>query len=199
MLAKTPRARTALAASFAAREVRKRYLAIVAGRVAAERGECDAPVGGKPAHTAWRVARRDASRAHGTVTTLELWPTTGRKHQLRRHCAAMGHPIVGDTQHRSRIACASSTPPPCGRDDDSGDDGSSHRATERPGLMLFAAALELPHPVTHEPIAVEAEEPLAFAEFRAAQRPGSTACAAVGVADGTTVPHGLAGSSAAIT
>ena len=64
--------------------MRKRYLAIVAGAVAADAGACDAPVGGRPAATAWRVLRRDASAAHGAVTTLELWPATGRKHQLRQ-------------------------------------------------------------------------------------------------------------------
>jgi 23S rRNA-/tRNA-specific pseudouridylate synthase len=35
-------------------------------------------------------------RYGGWITSVELSPVTGRKHQLRRHMAALGHPIVGD-------------------------------------------------------------------------------------------------------
>ena len=34
------------------------------------------------------------------VTTVDLWPHTGRKHQLRRHLALVGHPLVGDPRYR---------------------------------------------------------------------------------------------------
>jgi 23S rRNA-/tRNA-specific pseudouridylate synthase len=47
---------------------------------------------GRAAKTSYRVRRRFA--AH---TLLELEPLTGRTHQLRIHCALIGHPIVGDT------------------------------------------------------------------------------------------------------
>ena len=33
------------------------------------------------------------------VTTVDLWPHTGRKHQLRRHMALLGHPLLGDTRY----------------------------------------------------------------------------------------------------
>lgn len=33
---------------------------------------------------------------YGVITTVDLWPITGRQHQLRIHCASLGHPIVGD-------------------------------------------------------------------------------------------------------
>ncbi len=49
--------------------------------------------GGQDAETAWRLAGR---RADGRLAWLELWPRTGRTHQLRVHCAALGCPIVGD-------------------------------------------------------------------------------------------------------
>ena len=47
---------------------------------------------GKPAITHWRVLQRSQA-----CTRLLLLPQTGRTHQLRVHCAAMGHPIIGDT------------------------------------------------------------------------------------------------------
>lgn len=49
------------------------------------------PAGSIPAHTEFRVLERTA-----LVTRLLLIPHTGRTHQLRVHCASMGHPIIGD-------------------------------------------------------------------------------------------------------
>lgn len=92
---------------FAHRRVHKQYSAVVSGRIDADQGEiqlplsCDWPnrprqrvdwTGGKPAQTFFRVQHRYADRTH-----LHLFPVTGRSHQLRVHCQALGHPIVGDT------------------------------------------------------------------------------------------------------
>jgi tRNA pseudouridine32 synthase / 23S rRNA pseudouridine746 synthase len=100
-----------LSAAFERREVRKRYLAVVAGHLAAadgphgwgeiawplaadwprrpmQRVDCAA---GRPSLTRWRVL------GHGDGwTRLELQPVTGRTHQLRVHLQALGHPILGD-------------------------------------------------------------------------------------------------------
>jgi len=46
---------------------------------------------GRPSRTAWRVEARFPGR-----TLLRLFPETGRRHQLRVHLAAIGHPILGD-------------------------------------------------------------------------------------------------------
>jgi len=62
------------------------------GRLNAERGWWQKPdPNGLPSTTNWRVL----GRASG-LTWLALEPVTGRTHQLRVHCAAMGWPIVGD-------------------------------------------------------------------------------------------------------
>jgi 23S rRNA pseudouridine1911/1915/1917 synthase len=110
--AKTAQAHEALARQFKAREVQKKYLALVYGDVQPARGEIKQPIGrhpvdrkrmstttrkGRSAHTAWEVRERLDG-----ITLLELNLKTGRTHQIRVHCAAMGHPVVGDPVYRSR-------------------------------------------------------------------------------------------------
>ena len=56
---------------------------------------------GKAAVTDWRVIGREKG-----ATRLELRPLTGRSHQLRVHCAAMGHPILGDPLYGDAGAAA---------------------------------------------------------------------------------------------
>jgi len=95
-----------LGCAFQDGRVDKEYLALVAGDVSSDDGSIDAPIGparesrvavrletghGKPALTRWRVERR----LEGS-TFLRLFPQTGRRHQLRVHLEAIGHPILGD-------------------------------------------------------------------------------------------------------
>ncbi len=92
--------------AFAAGRVRKTYWAVVRGRPQGEAGTVDLPLrklrgrdgwrmaggpGGQAAVTDWRVR----GAGHG-MSWLELHPRTGRTHQVRAHCAALGCPVVGD-------------------------------------------------------------------------------------------------------
>src|SRR5262245_13338986 len=93
---------------FKSGRVAKTYWAVVEGGPAEAEGRIDLPLGrlddtrgwwmkpdpqGQPAMTTWKVL----GRAEGGLTWLALEPLTGRTHQLRVHCAAMGWPILGDT------------------------------------------------------------------------------------------------------
>jgi tRNA pseudouridine32 synthase/23S rRNA pseudouridine746 synthase len=112
VMARGPVTQRALSKAFAAREVRKRYIAVVAGRLAPppdDWGIIDLPIVvdwpnrprrivdhqvGKPSLTRWRVLE---SGGCDSSTRIELEPVTGRSHQLRVHLRELGHPILGDT------------------------------------------------------------------------------------------------------
>jgi 23S rRNA-/tRNA-specific pseudouridylate synthase len=67
------------------------------------------------------VVHTTPSARFGSVTTVDLWPHTGRTHQLRRHLAGLGHPIVGEVEHCPRelqvvrAPTANNTSPPPAR------------------------------------------------------------------------------------
>lgn len=135
--------------------VAKEYLAVVRGHLVGQ-GEIDYPlvpmadrrVAGstnKEAQSAisqWRgLAVAELPYAVGRYPTaryslVALTPQTGRRHQLRRHCAHLRHPIIGDVNH--------------------GD--NKHNRFMRDdfgvaGLLLHSHLLRLPHPATGQPMA----------------------------------------------
>jgi tRNA pseudouridine32 synthase/23S rRNA pseudouridine746 synthase len=116
MLGRHRKALAQLGRLFKTGAIGKTYWAVVEGGTEAEEGQIELPLGrrdvsrgwwmkhdlcGQPAVTKWKVMGRNpltsAQSDEGTALTwLELEPLTGRTHQLRVHCAAMGWPIVGD-------------------------------------------------------------------------------------------------------
>jgi 23S rRNA pseudouridine1911/1915/1917 synthase len=105
MVARNDLAQASLQAQLKARRVKKTYLALVQGAVAAAAGRIEAPVGrdpsrrtrmavtpgGRPSTTGYRIRERFAG-----WTFLELDLVTGRTHQIRVHLEAIGHPVAGD-------------------------------------------------------------------------------------------------------
>ena len=104
--ARTAQAERTLKRAFEQHRIQKTYLAIVRGELAQDEGEIALPIApvreglhvlmevredGLTAHTHYRVLGR--RRDHSLV---ELFPKSGRQHQLRVHLSAIGHSIVGD-------------------------------------------------------------------------------------------------------
>ncbi len=99
-----------LQSQFAQGLVQKTYLAWVAGIPSWQQTRCELAIAatplsnggraldpaGQPAITEFRVLRNESDRS-----LIEARPVTGRTHQIRLHCAAMGHPILGDPLYLS--------------------------------------------------------------------------------------------------
>ncbi len=142
LFALDPEAARDTADLFAAREMDKTYYAVVRGHPPAS-GHIDHPLNqsktGERRAATTDFIRRETVELDIPVgrfpTTryalLELKPHTGRRHQLRRHCCHIHHPIVGDTTHgdarHNRLFRR---------------EWSAHR------LLLFAARLRFRHPYT---------------------------------------------------
>jgi 23S rRNA pseudouridine1911/1915/1917 synthase len=142
-VARTDAAYASLVAQLAERSVSRRYVALVAGSLADDRGMVEAPIGrsartptrmavsaqGREARTGYAVLRRYAEPLVSTLVVLSL--DTGRTHQIRVHMAAIGHPVVGDDRY--------------------GGPGRVGGSLLGPGrLFLHAAELGFDHPASGE-------------------------------------------------
>ncbi len=146
VLARTAEAHRALSRQFERHLARKTYLALVHGVVAADEGGSDAPLrefgsgrtavdpAGRACRTRWRVLLRLPA-----TTLLEVQPHTGRRHQIRAHLYAAGHPVVGDQAYGERA-----------------------RQAAFARLMLHAARLELEHPATGALLVLACPPPESF-------------------------------------
>ena len=115
LLARTARAAGWLAAAFRQKETRKLYWAAVIGAPKLDRGKIDLPLSKLPRPAGERVMPDEEGRRAVTyyqvmehagrrVAWLALMPVTGRTHQLRAHCVAMGTPILGDGKYGGEAA-----------------------------------------------------------------------------------------------
>tara|TARA_Y100000589_G_scaffold270797_1_gene263206 strand:+ start:7737 stop:8657 length:921 start_codon:yes stop_codon:yes gene_type:complete len=93
LIAHDRQAAGALSRRFAERTMSKIYRARVQGIPEPAEQRLDAPLDGKPARTWLRLLRAETDT---DTSVLEVRIETGRKHQIRRHLAGIGHPIVGD-------------------------------------------------------------------------------------------------------
>ena len=152
-----------LGQAFAQRQVHKRYVAVVAGRLEPVDADpdgwslVDLPLAadwpnrprrivdrgrGKPSQTRWRIDSSPPPPGEGQgggnagTTRLELEPLTGRSHQLRVHLQALGHPIVGDALY---------APPEV--------------QALAPRLLLHASELRFAHPASGQPVAFASPAP----------------------------------------
>lgn len=140
VIARTASAAALLTQAFREKTTRKTYWAVVVGLPGLRQGRIDLPLakmpgrGGERVHPDTEEGRRAVTyyRVLDSAGTQACWlalmPVTGRTHQLRAHCAAIGTPILGDTKYGEAAAHLAGVP-------------GSRR------LHLHARSLSIPHPV----------------------------------------------------
>ena len=148
LVSKTDLAHQGLSAELKARQIKRKYLALVHGELRSEKGLIDAPLGrdprdrkriavvagGRTARTHYRVRERFPG-----YTLLDVELETGRTHQIRVHLAYAGYPVAGDPVY-----------------------GPRRNPLNLPGQALHAYRIAFTHPRTGERLAFEAPLPPAF-------------------------------------
>lgn len=141
LIAKTADAAAKLGQQFEDRQVKKRYCAVVIGSMP-EKGKIDMQVDEKDAVSTFRLVKKSRSIRNRFLCLVDLFPETGRTHQLRIHMAGIGNPILGDKLY--------------------GTEGEILRGK---GLFLCAAELQFKHPETNEEMKVSIDPPYKFERF----------------------------------
>jgi 23S rRNA pseudouridine1911/1915/1917 synthase len=167
VVARSPRAHTALVAQLASREVHRQYLALVYGTMVAG-GRVDAPIGRHPRDRLKQAVREDGRDAvthyrvrerFRAMTLVECRLETGRTHQIRVHMAHVRHPLVGDPQYGGLLKLPK---------------GASAALTEAlrgfRRQALHAEQLAFVHPGTGEQVSFEAPLPADMQAVLAALR-----------------------------
>lgn len=151
IIAKSAESLANLRTQFKARSVTKRYIALVEGMLDTPEGIIDAPIGRDPNQRKRMAVIRDGREAvteyhvleaYADHSLIEVFPKTGRTHQIRVHMAFIGHPVVGDTVY-----------------------GRRKQRIKMKRHFLHAATIAIAHPVTGEPLNVESPLPVALQDI----------------------------------
>jgi len=163
LLTKSRSSLTKLASLFGSEKPLKHYVALVHGTPAERHFEVDAPIGPHPRHVGrmW-VDRAEGRRSRTQFEVLEAFagctllrcrPLTGRTHQIRVHLRHLHLPIVGDALYLGKPLLLSSIKQ---------NFRLKKGRTERPligSVALHAERLEIPHPLTGDPVVIESPWP----------------------------------------
>ncbi len=138
IVAKTAKALVKLGQQFEQKAIQKKYAAIVMGETP-KSGVVDSAIDGLKSFSEFKTILTVNSLRSEHLSLVELFPKTGRTHQLRIHMSSIGFPILGDKTY-----------------------GKLGSVLAGKGLFLCALELALNHPVTNEPLTVKTEIPYKF-------------------------------------
>ncbi len=138
LVAKTSAASVHLSRQFQERSIKKEYLAVAMGKLS-NTGTINNPLDNKEAITKYEVLQTVPSLRSNFLSSVRLLPETGRTHQLRRHLAGVGCPILGDALY-----------------------GREGEVLKHKGLFLCAMALSFAHPISKQQMEVRMDPPSKF-------------------------------------
>ncbi|WP_010135948.1 RluA family pseudouridine synthase [Ochrovirga pacifica] len=138
LVGKTARSLHVLGDLFKDRKIQKTYIAITQGKMLTE-GQITSPIEDKESVSMFKVLKTVPSEKYTCLNWVELKPLTGRRHQLRIHCAYLGTPILGDTLY-----------------------GKEGAVLKGKGLFLHAQSLSFKHPFLDKKLEVFKEVPSKF-------------------------------------
>ena len=163
LIAKCDETHWRIALQFERRTVRKEYIAICEGTIALDRDIINRPLAPHPMTTQRMVlpgstpprqamfkeaiTEYHVSQRYRGYSTVELFPKTGRTHQLRVHMSSIGHPIVGDRMYGGRAVS----------ENDLDGAGSTELLIDH--QALHARRIRLVHPMREKPLEIEAPLP----------------------------------------
>lgn len=173
VVAKTDVAHASLQAQIQARTAERRYMALVWGETKFNEAVVDAPIGRHPTDRQKQAVIRDTSRytARKAVTHLKVIERfrgftllkakldTGRTHQIRVHCAFIGHPVVGDPIYGGTKRTIPSSYSKIDQRD------LARLIDDLRGQALHAFSLEFDHPTTAEHLSFEVPPPPNMADL----------------------------------
>ncbi len=141
LVAKTQKSLIELSRQFQEREIKKRYRAILIGRLEGS-GTIDEPVSGREARTEYSAVSHTPSIKNKWLTLADLRPDTGRTHQLRLHMQRLGFPVLGDKIY-----------------------GIKGLILKSKGLFLWAVEISFTHPADKKQLTFKIEVPDKFNTF----------------------------------
>jgi 23S rRNA pseudouridine1911/1915/1917 synthase len=141
LIGKTSSAIIELGKLFQNAEIKKTYFAITIGAMNTV-GHINFLIDEKIAQTKFEVLKTVVSERFGYLNFVKLAPKTGRKHQLRKHVAEIGNPILGDKKYFLE-----------------------HKILNGKGLFLHAATLDFVHPFTNDKISITKKLPKKFTKI----------------------------------
>lgn len=138
LIGKTSSSIRILNSMFEQKKITKTYHAVTIGNMNSN-GTVVSPIDGKDAVSHYRLLQSVSSDRFEKLNLLELYPETGRKHQLRKHMSSVEHPILGDREY-----------------------GKEPLILKGKGLFLHASKLSFTHPFTQEKLTIESVLPKKF-------------------------------------
>ncbi|MDO3693389.1 RluA family pseudouridine synthase [Wenyingzhuangia sp. chi5] len=138
LIGKTASSIRELGKLFEDKTIQKTYEAVTIGEMK-NQGTINFPIDGKESLSSYLLLKTVDSERFDKLNLVQLTPHTGRRHQLRIHCAHIGNPILGDVEH-----------------------GIEEKILKGKGLFLHAKSLEFTHPYTQEKLVIKKETPAKF-------------------------------------